>query len=172
MPGACKDKVGYPVVRMLFAGPQPCINPPYVKYCPRMNHCGCLQHRFICRSCIGLNFSALHRKRPQGEFAEAILLLERALPIRMETLGGNHPETLDTQKWLELLRNQVCVPWGCQHVGKPHCRTRLARLDLSEPVNSSFLCSGVMFWATATSKLLPATALNERRRTMKGVAFS
>ncbi|CAN0435258.1 unnamed protein product [Ectocarpus sp. 12 AP-2014] len=43
----------------------------------------------------------------QGEFAEAILLLERALQVRMETLGGNHPETLDTQKWLKLLRNQV-----------------------------------------------------------------
>lgn len=49
-------------------------------------------------------------KRPQEKNGEAIQLLERALSIQKAALGENHPDTVRTQNYLELVREEVRVP--------------------------------------------------------------
>lgn len=51
--------------------------------------------------------SFLHLKRRQEKYTEAIPLLERALSIRTQRLGGNHPQTIRIRGSLELLRTMV-----------------------------------------------------------------
>lgn len=66
-----------------------------------------------CAVCV-LEFTIahLHLKRPQEKYTGAISLLERALSIRVEKLGGNHPDTVSTQNTLETVKKKFVNSWA------------------------------------------------------------
>lgn len=61
--------------------------------------------------------SILHLKRPQAKYTEAIPLVERALSIKTEKLGENHPDTVATRNALECAQEKVRAQPRCL-VGK------------------------------------------------------
>lgn len=67
----------------------------------------------------------MHLKRSQGNHTEAIQLLERVLSIRVEKLGGGHPDTVSTRTDLEFVQQKVRPQLG-RLVGKPRA-PRVAR---------------------------------------------
>lgn len=86
----------------------------------------------------------MHLKRPQGNHTEAIPLLERALSIRVEKLGGTHPDTVSARNNLEFVKKKD----SCTVVG-PSCRQassraqRILRESLALLKNTLFRVAGV-----------------------------
>lgn len=70
---------------------------------------------------LKLHFTSPYLECSQEKYTETISLLERAVSIRMEKLGENHPDTVSSQNNLEIVRKKVREQFG-RLVGKRHAQ--------------------------------------------------
>lgn len=82
-------------------------------------------HTFTGQSCDGLQHATtLHVKHRQGSDNTAIELSERALSIRTKELGKRHEDTIDTQNFLERVRQKVHERERVEYARTPHTTSK------------------------------------------------